>query len=88
MSDKMNAEKKNIEVLLEQLIANCSYVKSAKDEKLIRKAFKMANEAHKGMLRSSGDPYIVHPLEVALIVSEEIMLGVTSVVCALSTSDT
>jgi GTP pyrophosphokinase len=83
MSDKLVAEDVKINSLLERLIANCSYCKSAKDEKMIRKAFKMANEAHKGMRRKSGDPYIIHPLEVALIVSDEIGLGVTSMVCAI-----
>ena len=72
-----------INKLLEGLIQNCSYCKSPKDEKLIRKAFKMAYEAHKGTLRKSGEPYIIHPLEVALIVSQEIGLGVTSTVCAI-----
>ena len=84
MSEKViTKEEHKINSLLERLIENCSYCKSAKDEKLIRKAFKMANEAHKGMRRKSGDPYIVHPLEVAVIVSEEIGLGVTSTVCAI-----
>lgn len=83
MEEKVATDDQKITQLLEQLIKNCAYCKSAKDEKLIRKAFKMANEAHKGMRRKSGDPYIVHPLEVALIVSEEIGLGVTSTVCAI-----
>lgn len=83
MAEKVITEDIKINNLLEQLIRNCSYCKSAKDEKLIRKAFKMANEAHKGMRRKSGDPYIIHPLEVAVIVSEEIGLGVTSTVCAI-----
>ena len=83
MEDKVIIEENKINALLEQLIKDCSYCKSAKDEKLIRKAFKMANEAHKGMRRKSGDPYIIHPLEVALIVSQEIGLGVTSTVCAI-----
>jgi len=83
MLEKVITEDQKINSLLERLIENCSYCKSAKDEKLIRKAFKMANEAHKGMRRKSGDPYIVHPLEVAVIVSEEIGLGVTSTVCAI-----
>jgi GTP pyrophosphokinase len=83
MSEKLVAEDVKINSLLEKLIENCSYCKSAKDEKMIRKAFKMANEAHKGMRRKSGDPYIVHPLEVAVIVSDEIGLGVTSIVCAI-----
>jgi guanosine-3',5'-bis(diphosphate) 3'-pyrophosphohydrolase len=83
MEEKVITEDQKISDLLEKLIRNCSYCKTAKDEKLIRKAFKMANEAHKGMRRKSGDPYIVHPLEVALIVSEEIGLGITSTVCAI-----
>jgi len=83
MLEKVITEDHKINSLLERLIENCSYCKSAKDEKLIRKAFKMANEAHKGMRRKSGDPFIIHPLEVAVIVSEEIGLGVTSTVCAI-----
>ncbi len=83
MEEKVLTEDHKINNLLERLIQNCSYCKSAKDEKLIRKAFKMANEAHKGTRRKSGEPYIIHPLEVAVIVSEEIGLGVTSTVCAI-----
>ncbi len=83
MADNVVTEDQQINNLLEQLIQNCSYCKSSKDEKLIRKAFKMANDAHKGMRRKSGDPFIIHPLGVALIVSEEIGLGVTSTVCAI-----
>jgi len=83
MGEIVATEEQTINALLEQLIKNCSYCKSAKDEKLIRKAFKMANEAHKGMRRKSGDPYIIHPLEVAVIINEEIGLGVTSTVCAI-----
>jgi GTP diphosphokinase / guanosine-3',5'-bis(diphosphate) 3'-diphosphatase len=83
MEEKILTEDLMISNLLERLIQNCSNCKSAKDENLIRKAFKMANEAHKGTLRKSGEPYIVHPLQVAIIVSEEIGLGVTSTVCAI-----
>jgi guanosine-3',5'-bis(diphosphate) 3'-pyrophosphohydrolase len=83
MEQKVITEDQKINELLERLIKSCSYCKSAKDEKMIRKAFKMAYEAHRGMRRKSGDPYIVHPLQVALIVSEEIGLGVTSTVCAI-----
>lgn len=83
MEDKVLTEEHKVNSLLEQLIRNCSHCKSAKDEKLIRKAFKMANEAHKGTRRKSGEPYIIHPLEVAVIVSQEIGLGVTSTVCAI-----
>ncbi len=83
MEDKVLTEEHKVNSLLEQLIRDCSHCKSAKDEKLIRKAFKMANEAHKGTRRKSGEPYIIHPLEVAVIVSQEIGLGVTSTVCAI-----
>lgn len=83
MGDKIAIEEQAVQELLEKLIRNCSHCKSANDEKLIRKAFKMADEAHKGMRRKSGEPYIIHPLEVAVIVSEEIGLGVTSTVSAI-----
>ena len=53
------------------------------DAKLIKKAFNVASEAHKEMRRKSGEPYIYHPLEVALICVEEIGLGTTSIVSAL-----
>ncbi len=53
------------------------------DKELIRHAFEMAAEAHKTMRRKSGEPYILHPLAVAQICSEEIGLGVRSTICAL-----
>src|SRR5579872_4029259 len=53
------------------------------DKELIRSAFEMAAEAHKTMRRKSGEPYILHPLAVARICSEEIGLGVRSTICAL-----
>src|SRR6195952_4973538 len=53
------------------------------DRKLIRNAFEIAAEAHKSMRRKSGEPYILHPLAVARICSEEIGLGVRSTICAL-----
>lgn len=51
--------------------------------KKIRKAFNLALDAHKTMRRKSGEPYIIHPLEVALICVKEIGLGTTSIVCSL-----
>ncbi len=53
------------------------------DKELIRTAFEMAAEAHKTMRRKSGEPYILHPLAVAMICVEEIGLGVRSTICAL-----
>lgn len=49
----------------------------------VRRAFSLAMNAHKDMRRRSGEPYIIHPLEVALIVLKKMNLGVTSVICAL-----
>src|SRR5580704_9068628 len=53
------------------------------DKELVRNAFEMSAEAHKTMRRKSGEPYILHPLAVARICSEEIGLGVRSTICAL-----
>ena len=53
------------------------------DSKIIKKAFNVSNDAHREMRRKSGEPYIYHPLEVALICVEEIGLGTTSIVSAL-----
>ncbi len=50
---------------------------------LVRKAFNLALNAHKNMRRRSGEPYIIHPLQVAIIVLDQMNLGATSVICAL-----
>ena len=53
------------------------------DKELVRRAFELSAEAHKTMRRKSGEPYILHPLAVAMICVEEIGLGVRSTICAL-----
>ena len=50
---------------------------------IITRAFNMAREAHKGARRRSGEPYIMHPLAVARIVSREMGLGSTSIAASL-----
>ena len=50
---------------------------------VIQKAFDFANEAHKGVRRRSGEPYILHPIAVAKIVVANIGLGYKSIVAAL-----
>lgn len=50
---------------------------------LITKAFNFAKEAHKGVRRRSGEPYILHPIAVAQIACGEIGLGSTSICAAL-----
>lgn len=54
-----------------------------KDRHIIRSAFELAAKAHQTQRRKSGEPYILHPIEVARICVEEIGLGPTAVVCAL-----
>ncbi|MEO5648746.1 MAG: RelA/SpoT family protein [Ginsengibacter sp.] len=53
------------------------------DKEHVRTAFEIAVEAHKTMRRKSGEPYILHPIAVAMICVEEIGLGVRSTICAL-----
>ena len=50
---------------------------------MVQKAFDFANEAHKGVRRRSGEPYILHPIAVAKIVVSNIGLGCKSIVAAL-----
>ena len=53
------------------------------DEELVRRAFEIAADAHKTTRRKSGEPYILHPIAVAIICVEEIGLGVRSTICSL-----
>lgn len=57
--------------------------KSQENIDLIKKAFDLANKAHYGIRRKSGEPYFFHPIEVAKIVGGEIGLGTTAVICSL-----
>lgn len=50
---------------------------------IITKAYNFARQAHKGVRRLSGEPYILHPIAVARIAAEEIGLGSTSICAAL-----
>ncbi len=53
------------------------------DKKNIRKAYELAVDAHKKQRRKSGEPYVLHPIEVARITVDEVGLGPTAVICAL-----
>ncbi|MDX1685907.1 MAG: RelA/SpoT family protein, partial [Saprospiraceae bacterium] len=53
------------------------------DKDNIQKAFKIATDAHVSQRRKSGEPYIIHPIEVARIAHVEIGLGPTAIICAL-----
>ena len=83
MSTLTQDEIKVINEQYEELIRNCVRCNEENDRELIDKAFHLAFEAHKEMRRRSGEPYILHPLSVARIVTEEIGLGVKSIVSAL-----
>ena len=50
---------------------------------IIERAYRFAKKAHSGIRRRSGEPYILHPIAVAKIVSQEIGLGSTSICAAL-----
>ncbi len=66
------------------LLLSCTNVcKNDEDWNLIKRAFFLAKEAHAGVRRRSGEPYLLHPIAVAQIVIDEIGLGVKSVVASL-----
>ncbi|MDX2135521.1 MAG: RelA/SpoT family protein [Saprospiraceae bacterium] len=66
-----------------KLLKSFSSTLNKEDERNVRAAFEMAAEAHVQQRRKTGEPYILHPIEVARICVEEIGLGPTAVVCAL-----
>ena len=68
----------------DDLLFSCTKIcKNDEDWNLIKRAFFLAKEAHQGVRRRSGEPYLLHPIAVAKIVIEEIGLGVKSVVASL-----
>ncbi|MBN2611051.1 MAG: bifunctional (p)ppGpp synthetase/guanosine-3',5'-bis(diphosphate) 3'-pyrophosphohydrolase [Bacteroidales bacterium] len=83
MSSTITAEEIEIRREFNDLLENCTRCNRRGDKTLIRKAFKVAYEAHKGMKRKSGEPFILHPISVAKIVTQEMGLGVTAICCAL-----
>ncbi|MDR2027442.1 MAG: RelA/SpoT family protein [Prevotellaceae bacterium] len=76
------SEKKRINRQLEELISNCTNC-TEESKTRIRKASDFANHAHMGVRRKSGEPYIFHPLAVAMIVVKEIGLGEDAICAAL-----
>ena len=88
MADEEFKHQENVD---EQLINDAfqhlldSYISSRHRKKvdIITKAFNFAKQAHKGVRRLSGEPYIMHPIAVAQIACEEVGLGSTSICAAL-----
>ena len=73
-----------IDEAYEDLLRSCTKIcKNEEDWNFIKRAFFLAKEAHQGVRRRSGEPYLLHPIAVAKIVIEEIGLGVKSVVASL-----
>lgn len=64
----MMSENMNVELMYDELKEQASKLFSEKEAALIDKAFRIADECHKKQKRSSGEPYIIHPIAVATIV--------------------
>ncbi|KIO43230.1 GTP pyrophosphokinase [Sanguibacteroides justesenii] len=76
-------EQEIIEAAFEDLLNSMRKGTTEENKRLIRVAFEFANEAHQGVRRKSGEPYILHPIAVAKIATKEIGLGTKSVIAAL-----
>lgn len=81
--NKELAEERMINDAFQELLDAYLTTKHRKKVEIITKAFNFAKQAHKGVKRRSGEPYIMHPIAVARIVCEEIGLGSTSICSAL-----
>ncbi len=84
MENNVDKDKSLILSSYRNLISTCDAYLNKEDKKIIKKAFNLSLYLHKDAKRKSGEPYILHPIEVARIVCNEIGLSdVTSIVCAL-----
>ena len=81
--DKEQAEELLVNKAFKHLLETYMASPHRKKEEIITKAFNFAREAHKGVRRLSGEPYIMHPIAVAQIACEEMGLGSTSICAAL-----
>ena len=82
MVNEIDWEKK-VDEAFEHLLNTYLNSRHRKKVDIITKAFNFARQAHKGVRRLSGEPYIMHPISVAQIAAEEIGLGSTSICSAL-----
>ncbi len=76
-------DEKMIDEAFQELLDQYLKSKHRKKIEIITKAFNFARQAHKGVRRRSGEPYILHPIAVARIACVEIGLGSTSICSAL-----
>jgi GTP diphosphokinase / guanosine-3',5'-bis(diphosphate) 3'-diphosphatase len=77
------SEELEIKQRFNELLDLCPRCQTSEGRRLVQKAFKLANDAHRGVRRKSGELYILHPLAVASIVADEIGLGAKGVAAAL-----
>ena len=78
--DKEKKMDKKSDVTIEDILYQSKKNKTTNNQELIRKAYEYAKEKHKNQLRKSGEPFIIHPIQVAYILAE---LGLdTSTICA------
>ncbi len=83
MDIETEKDKQLVDTAYQNMLKDCKRSTSPENRALIEKAYLFAKEAHKGVRRKSGEPYIIHPIEVAHIVAKELGLGTKSVVSAL-----
>ena len=77
------AENKLVEDAFKHLLDDYLATRHRKKVDIITRAFNFARQAHKGVRRLSGEPYIMHPIAVAQIACSEMGLGSTSISAAL-----
>lgn len=83
MAVQSELDKRQIQEAYDNLLKSCKHSLSDENLKLIQKAFDFANKAHEGVRRKSGEPYIMHPLAVATVVTREIGLGTKSIISSI-----
>ena len=76
-------EEQNIEAAFQEVLDGYLRSNHRKKVEIIKRAYLFAKDAHNGIRRLSGEPYILHPIAVSKIVSQEIGLGSTSICAAL-----
>ena len=83
IKNKETADNELINGAFQHLLDTYLASRHRKKVDIITKAFNFARQAHKGVRRLSGEPYIMHPIAVAQIACEEVGLGSTSICAAL-----
>ena len=83
VNERETAEEKLVNGAFQNLLDSYLASRHRKKVDIITKAFNFARQAHKGVRRLSGEPYIMHPIAVAQIACSEMGLGSTSICAAL-----